>query len=480
MKLDFPKGFLWGGATWATGSESSRFADGKSADVWDTWYASDPGRFYNQISPENTIGMYSRYKEYISLLKNINANSYRFSISWARFIPDGYGKVNPKAVEFYSNLIDECKNNGIEPVICLWHFDLPQCMQDIGGWVNRDVVDYFVKYAIEVFKHFGNRVKYFMVHNEVGVHPMGGYLYDFHPPSIVDFKKSIQCGYNLLAAQAAVINVYHQKGYDGEIGTVLNPNPVYPRSDDEEDVKAANFVDMIRERIYLDISVHGEFPEDYWKFCQDYSLTPEGRKNDATIFKENTVQILGVNYYQPCRVKAPEPGFKLSFYPENDKQDTKSKMASDEQIMPEKFYSIYDMPGKVINPSRGWEIYPKGIYDTLMRVKNDYKNIKCFIGENGIGIENEEKYMDTSGIIQDDYRIDFYKQHLEWIHKAIDDGSNCMGFHVWAPFDVWSPLTTFKNRYGLYRYERETQSMTIKKSGQWASEVFKTNSLTLE
>ncbi len=478
--LKFPENFLWGGATWAPGCEGARDIDQKSPDVWDTWFKNNPERFYEQTGPNDTIDMYHRYKEYVQLLKKMHMNSFRFSISWARFMPNGTGEVNQHAVKYYGDLIKELKNNGIEPILCLWHFDLPQCMQDIGGWINREVVNHFVNYSKQVLKYFGNEVKYVVVHNEVGVLPQGGYLYDFQPPNVIDFKQSIQCGYNLLLAQAMVINHYHECKYPGEIGTVLNPNPVYPKSENPEDIEAARFLDMIRERFYLDVSVRGKLPADYLEFCEKYNLTPEMHEEDSVIFENGIVDILGVNYYQPCRVQAPIEGFKPKWYPENDKQDTSSKTASEGQLMPENFYSIYDMPGKRMNFSRGWEIYPKGLYDTLMRLKNEYGNIKCFIGENGMGVENEEQFLDENGIVQDDYRIEFYEEHLEWLHKAIQDGSNCIGYNVWAPFDVWSPLNAFKNRYGFYRYNRSDKTMTIKKSGKWASELFKTNELNLK
>ncbi|MDL2276570.1 glycoside hydrolase family 1 protein [Breznakia sp. OttesenSCG-928-G09] len=480
QKLKFPDGFLWGGASWATGFEGARDIDGKAPDVWDDWYCREPERFYDQIGPTDTLDMYHRYKEYVQLLKKLNINSFRFSISWARFIPDGKGEANPKAVTFYQNLINELKDNDIEPIICLWHFDLPLCMQNIGGWTSREVVNYFISYANQVFFHFGKQIKYFMVLNEVGVLPQGGYLYDFQPPNEIDFKKSIQAGYYLLLAQAKTIELYHKNKYPGEIGTILNPNPVYPRSEDPKDVEAAKFVDMIRERFYLDVSVKGIIPDDFIEFVHKYDLTPDITEDDIKTFKHNTVDLLGVNYYQPCRVQAPDDNWEketLQFYPENDRQKLSEKRPKKGQLMPEKFYKIYDKPDKKMNFSRGWEIYPKGIYDTLMRLKNEYGNIKCFIGENGMGVENEEQFMDINNQVQDNYRIDFYKEHLTWLHKAIAEGSNCMGYHVWSIFDNWSPINAFKNRYGFYRYDLKDKSMKIKKSGLWFQKLCDSNSL---
>lgn len=479
-KKKFPEGFLWGGASWATGFEGARDEDGKSPDVWDDWFRREPERFYDQIGPNSALEMYHNYKEYVQLLSDLKINSFRFSISWSRFMPNGTGEVNEKAVHFYQNLIDELKKHKIEPIICLWHFDLPLCMQDIGGWLNRDVVTYFTAYCKEVFSRFGDQIKYFTVLNEVGVLPQGGYLYDFQPPSHIDFKESIQVGYHLLLAQAKVIEIYHQCNYPGEIGTVLNPNPVYARSDDEKDVAAAKFVDMIRERFYLDVSVKGEIPNDFLSFVNEHNMMPQTEEGDFVTFKNNTVDFLGVNYYQPCRVQAPDENWydsKLKFYPENSRQKQSDKQPNKDQLMPEKFYKIYDKPDKKMNFSRGWEIYPKGIYDTLMRLKNDYGNIKCYIGENGMGVENEEEFISSNGRVEDDYRIEFYQEHLQWLHKAIEEGCNCFGYHVWSPIDNWSPINAFKNRYGFYRYDLSNKSLTMKKSGYWFKEICETNSI---
>lgn len=481
QSLEFPKSFLWGGASWAVGYEGARDEDGKSPDVWDDWFQREPERFYDQVGPNDGLSMYHNYREYVQYLHELNINSFRFSISWSRFIPDGIGEVNQKAVQFYQNLIDELKRFDIEPIICLWHFDLPLCMQERNGWLNRDVVDYFVRYCEQVFSYFGSQIKYFVVLNEVGVLPQGGYLYDFQPPNEIDFKKAVQAGYHLLVGQAKTIALYRQKGYLGEIGTVLNPNPVYPRSDKPEDLKAAQFVDMIRERFYLDVSIKGELPEDFLTFVNSHNIAPSVAKGDTELFKNNTIDFLGVNYYQPCRVQAKDPTeeiLPLKFYPENNRQKASDKQPQKNQLMPENFYQIYDKPDKKMNLSRGWEIYPKGIYDTLMRLKNEYGNIKCFIGENGMGIEKEEQFLDDHHQVIDDYRIEFYQEHLRWLHQAIQEGSNCFGYHVWSPFDNWSPVNAFKNRYGFYRFNLETKTLSIKKSGLWFREVCKNNAIT--
>ena len=180
-------------------------------------------------------------------------------------------------------------------------------------------------------------------------------------------------------------------------------------------------------------------------------------KKELQVIKNNTVDFLGVNYYQPRRVKAREEEY------------------SGETWAPEKYFDNYDMPGKRMNPHRGWEIYPKAIYDIAKNVQENYGNIKWFISENGMGVEGEEKFKNAEGIIEDDYRIEFIIEHLEWLHKAIEEGSNCVGYHLWTPIDCWSWLNSYKNRYGFISLDLETQKKTIKKSGRWIKEVSKNN-----
>lgn len=462
-KIVFPKDFWWGGASWATGYEGARGRNGMSEDVWDRWHRENPEVFFDELGPQDTINFIDNYKEYVKLMKDISFNSFRFSISWARLLPNAGKKLNSEAVEYYKNLINELKESGIKPILCLHHFDLPTEIQDMGGWPNREIIPHFLYYAKNVFELYGDMVDIFMVHNEVGVQPEMGYLYGFQPPAEKNFKKSIAAGYNLLLAQAKSIELYRNMNYKGEIGTILNPNPVYPRSKDPKDVEAAKFVDMIKERFYLDISVKGEIPQDFIHFISENNLTPTITRDDVKVFKENTIDLLGVNYYQPSRVKARE-----------------TKWDDSQELMPEKFFERYEWPERVMNESRGWEIYPRGIYETLKRIQNEYGNIKCFIGENGMGIEKEEEFLDENGTVIDNYRIDFFRDHLYWLHKAIEEGSNCIGYNVWAPFDNWSPVNTFKNRYGLYRYDLDTKEMKVKKSGEWFKKVAKENTLSIK
>ncbi|MDQ0973389.1 6-phospho-beta-glucosidase [Neobacillus niacini] len=459
IKYSFPEGFWWGSAASATQTEGAADVDGKGKNIWDYWYEIEPNRFFDGVGPANTSQFYYKYKEDIKLMKEIGHNSFRMSISWSRLIPKGTGEVNPKAIEFYNNVINEFINNGIEPFVGLFHFDMPMELQKIGGWESREVVAAYEAFAKTCFELFGDRVKKWFTHNEPIVPVEGGYLYDFHYPNVVDFKKAVQVGYHTMLSSAKAIKAYRELKQDGKIGIVLNLTPSYPRSQNPADIKASVIADAFFNRSFLDPSVKGEFPQELLQILKEEGLMPVIEDGDLDIIKNNTVDILGVNYYQPRRVKAKEnlPNPEAPF-------------------LPERFFDNYVMPGRKMNPHRGWEIYEKGIYDILINLKENYGNIECFISENGMGVEGEEKFRDENGIIQDDYRIEFIREHLKWVSKAIEEGSNVKGYHLWTFMDNWSWTNAYKNRYGFVSVNlNKDGERTIKKSGHWFKTVSDNN-----
>ncbi|MGN1385860.1 MAG: glycoside hydrolase family 1 protein [Bacillus sp. (in: firmicutes)] len=455
----FPENFWWGSAASATQTEGAADVDGKGKNIWDHWFEKEPNRFFNGVGPDKTSQFYTKYKEDIALMKEIGHNSFRMSISWSRMFPNGTGEVNPKAIEFYNNVIDELIANGIEPFVGLFHFDMPMAMQEIGGWANREVVDAYERYATFCFETFGDRVKKWFTHNEPIVPVEGGYLYDFHYPNEVDFKKAVQVGYNTIISNAKAVAAYRRLNQDGQIGIVLNLTPSYPRSQNPADIKASVICDAIFNRSFLDPTVKGEFPQELVQILKEYDFLPMMEEGDLELVKNNTVDLLGVNYYQPRRVKArasmPNP---------------------DAPFMPENFFDYYEMPGRKMNPHRGWEIYEKGVYDIFTNLRENYGNIECYISENGMGVEGEERFRNEDGMIEDDYRIEFIKGHLKWVHKAIQEGANVKGYHLWTFMDNWSWTNAYKNRYGFVSVNLDKDGeRTVKKSGYWIKEVAKNN-----
>lgn len=458
IKYKFPDNFWWGSAASGPQTEGTDANDGKGPNIWDHFYEIEPTRFFNSIGPSITSDFYHRYKEDIALMKELGHNSFRLSITWSRLFPEGRGAINPKAVEFYNNVIDELKANNIEPFVNLYHFDMPLALQNIGGFENREVVEAYANYAKTCFMLFGDRVKRWITFNEPLAHVEGGYLYDFHYPNVVDFRRAVQVAYHTSLSNARAIEEFRKINIDvGKIGIVLNTLHIYPRSQNSADLLAAERADLFFNKSFLDPAVKGEYPTKLLHLLNHYALLPKHTEEDLKILKTNTVDYLGVNYYQPKRVKAKE-----------------YMISPDSPLLPDHFFDFYEMPGRRMNIYRGWEIYEKGIYDMLMYVKNNYDNIECYISENGMGVEGEERFQ-KDGYIQDDYRITFIKDHLRWVHKAIEEGCNVKGYHLWTFMDCWSWLNAYKNRYGLVSVDLETQKRTIKKSGYWFKELAANN-----
>ncbi|MFA0087155.1 glycoside hydrolase family 1 protein [Vibrio sp. 10N.261.51.F12] len=457
MNYQFPENFRWGSAASSAQTEGAAFDGGKGESIWDHWYKEQPNRFHNNVSSTTASTFYQNYKADIQLMKDIGHNSFRTSISWSRLIPNGTGEINQEAVEFYNNVINELVAQDIEPFICLYHFDMPLAMQNIGGFENREVLDAYANFAEVCFKLFGDRVKSWFTFNEPIVPVEGGYLYDFHYPNVVDFKRAATVAYHTILAHAKAVEKYRALDTDGRIGIILNLTPSYPRSQNPADLKAANICDLMFNRSFLDPSVKGEYPQELVELLTEQGQMPTVEAGDCELIAKGKVDVLGVNYYQPRRVKARDN----AIHPEAP-------------FMPEHFFDYYEMPGRKMNPHRGWEIYEKGVYDILTNLRENYGNLPCYISENGMGVEGEEKFL-VDGQIQDDYRIDFIQGHLEWLHKGIEEGSACFGYHLWTFIDNWSWANAYKNRYGFYQLDLNTQKRSVKKSGEWYAQVSQNN-----
>lgn len=460
---EFPKNFWWGAAT--SGPQSEGRFNKKHANVFDYHFEIEPEKYYNQIGPDVTSNFYNSYKEDIHLMKQVGMNSVRTSIQWTRLIDDlETNSVNQDAVDFYNQVIDTMISEGIKPVMNLHHFDLPvELYHKYGGWESRKVIDLFVGFAKRCFELFGDRVKYWTTFNEPIVIVEGEYLFQFHYPNLVDGKKGAQVAYHLNLASAKVIQAFKELGLNeagGQIGIVLNLTPTYAASEDERDVEAARIAELWNNKMFLDPAILGHFPQGLEELLTNDGVIWQADASDAKAISENTVDFLGVNFYHPNRVKAPDvaPNSVGSW-------------------MPDRYYDAYDMPGRRVNLDRGWEIYPEAMYDIAINIKENYGNIPWYVSENGMGVMDEERFMDDKGVIQDDYRIDFVTEHLSWLHKGIEEGSNCFGYHMWTPIDCWSWLNAYKNRYGFISNNIHTQVKTIKKSGHWFKNIVENNAL---
>lgn len=461
MNISFPKDFLWGAAASGPQTEGTNLQDGKSLSTWDVWFEKEPEKFHHQIGPGTTSGVYEHYEEDVRLMAEMGLNSYRTSIQWTRLLPDGK-ELNTKAVDFYRKYFSCLREYGVTPIINLFHFDMPWWMMEQGGWENPDIINHFAYYSKIAFETFGDIVDYWATFNEPMVHIECGYLGDAHLPRVNDFKRAVQVGYHTLMAHFVAVREYRKTGQAGKIGTILNLSPVYAKSESPADEKAAFYGDLIQVRSLLDPIVHNDFPEALVNLLDENDLLPELYIEHKELLNQS-IDFLGVNYYQPLRVQAPDGDRLLA-------QSGRSAL-----------YKGYDWPGKKINKYRGWEIYEKGIYDISKRIQNDYKNLPWFISENGMGVADEGRFINDKGIVEDTYRIEFIKDHLCYLNKSIQEGSSCFGYHLWTFVDCWSWLNSYKNRYGFVRIDLDDNlKRTRKLSSYWMEEVIKNNGFNLE
>ena len=457
MFYEFPKSFWWGTASSAPQSEGA--SDKRAKMTWDEFFEKDPIRFFDGVGPETTCDVYNHYKEDFSIMKDLGLKTYRTSISWARLFPEE-GKINQEAVDFYNDLIDEMIKNGVEPFMNLFHFDIPMYLQEQGGWESKKAIDLYVEFAKACFELYGDRVKYWFTFNEPVCCADGGYLDDRHYPNVVDFKRTIQVGYNIHVAHAKAVLAYKEKNYGGKIGIIHVLAAVYPRSQNPADIRAAYVYDLFYNRSFLDPVFKGEFPKDLVDIIKSQNAMPLCSPEENECIKKAEIDIFGLNFYYPKRIKARE-----------------SVPHPDSPFKPSHLYDLYnEMKGIKLNPYRGWEIYEKGIYDLAIMMRDEYNNIPWFVAENGMGVENEARFKDSQEMIQDDYRIQFMKDHLIWLHKAMGEGCNCLGYHWWTFVDNWSWINAYKNRYGIVELDREHNlKRRVKKSGYWMKEMIQNN-----
>lgn len=449
----FPQGFFWGAA--ASGPQTEGSTNKINKSIWDLWFEKSPERFYKEIGPDKVCDTYNRFKEDVKLMKDINFNSFRTSIQWSRLIKDFYtGEVDPDAVRFYNEYIDEMIKNGIEPIINLYHFDMPAELQEkLGGWESKKTIDLFVLFARKAFELFGDRVKYWTTFNEPIVPVEGGYLYDFHYPCKKDMRLAVQVAYNTILAHAKVVEEYRKQNLDGKIGVILNLTPTYTRDDREEDKKAAHIADLFFNRSFLDPMVKGEFPVELKEILASHDMLPETTEEEKTLILGQKVDFLGVNYYVPRRVRAVEK-------------------TPDKFTQPEYYFEYHIKENGRFNPYRdGNEIHPEAIYDIAKNIQNNYSNIPWYIAEIGIAMSLDSEKILEDGRIDDSFRTELMIEHFDQLHKAIEEGANCFGVHQWTFIDNWSWLNSFKRRYGFYRLELETGERKIKEHAKWFKEV---------
>ena len=450
----FPENFIWGAATSSYQIEGAADAGGKGPSVWDT-FSHTPGKIKHNDNGDIACNHYHLWPQDVTLMQELGINAYRFSISWPRIFPTGCeSKPNQSGLDFYSKLVDALLKNDIIPFTTLNHWDIPQGLEDAGGWPNREIADEFVKYSYHVSNHLGDRVKHWITHNEPWCVSYLGYIEGRKPPGLIhNWPKSLAAAHHLLLSHGMAIPEIRNNSKHSEVGITLNLNTAVPASGSTYDEDACRFYDGQYNRLYLDPLYKKEYPEDVFEHLKAKGLIDESDSNfvkqdDLNVISRHT-DFLGVNYYNRAVIRNEDVEPELNF-PREVELGSKTDF--------------------------GWEIYPSGIYDLLLRLKTEYAINKIYITENGCSYGDGPN---SEGKVEDERRIDYHHSHLKEIKKAIHDGVPCQGYFAWSLMDNFEWGQGFSQRFGLVWVDFKTLERIPKDSYYLYKKFISTNGLEI-
>ncbi len=433
--LTFPEGFLWGAATAAYQIEGAWNADGKGESIWDR-FCHTPAHIENDDTGDVACDHYHRWREDVALMRQLGLQAYRFSVSWPRVIPAGRGAVNPPGLDFYDRLVDALLAADIQPFVTLYHWDLPQALQDRGGWGRRDTCGYFADYADVMARRLGDRVRYWATFNEPWVVAFVGHHYGWHAPGLQDEALALQVAHHLLVAHGLATQALRAANARLQVGIVLNTRPVEPATDREPDRALAEQAWQRNEGWFLDPLLRAQYPPAAWADYGD--RTPAVQPGDMALIAQ-TLDWLGVNYYsrgvaQEGRIISPVPGSEYT-----------------------------DM---------GWEIHAPALRRLLVRLKQEYPIPPLYITENGAAFPDQ---VSPDGRVHDPRRIAYLHDHLVQARLAIDDGVDLRGYFAWSLLDNFEWAYGYSKRFGLVYVDYATQQRIVKDSGEWYARVIAAN-----
>jgi beta-glucosidase len=446
----FPKGFWWGTATASYQIEGAWKEDGKGESIWDR-FSHTEGKIKNGDNGDIACDHYHRYKEDVAIMRDLHMESYRFSISWPRIQPSGSGKPNPKGLDFYSRLVDSILEAKIRPFATLFHWDLPQALEDSGGWPNRDTAARFAEYADIVTRALGDRVNSWMIFNEPWVFTELGYLEGTHAPGRKDWQAYLLSTHTANLAQGMAFKAIKAARPKASVGTAFSMTAVEAASPSAADREAAERVHRWDNTWFLDPPLKGSYPE---------------------VFIGDTPKMLGVKSGDMETVRAP-----LDFIGINNYFRTIASAGKPKPDDP--FFKIFPYDQKIggdVGPKTdmGWEVYPEGLYEIVMRITKDYNRPVIEVTENGCAYGDAP---DSRGVVNDQRRIGYYRGYLTQLARAIKDGADVRGFHAWSLLDNFEWAEGYTKRFGIVFTDYSTQKRTVKESGHWFARVAEANAL---
>jgi beta-glucosidase len=434
--MSFPSDFAWGAATAAFQIEGATTADGRGESIWDR-FAHTPGKVHNGDTGDPACEHYYRWREDLDLISSLGLRSYRFSISWPRIQPNGRGPANQKGLDFYRNLLEGLRERGISPLVTLYHWDLPQALEDEGGWASRDTAERFAEYAELVFDGLGELVEDWTTHNEPWVTSFLGYAFGTKAPGGTDWARAIPASHHVLLSHGAVVRAFRGAGRPGRIGITLNLTVARAGRDRDDDRAAAQRLDGHFNRWFLDPIFRGSYPEDmldhYERTVGRFDAVREG---DLETIAE-PLDFLGVNFYRPNVVLAHDDGSVLG---------------------------LRDVPLDGDTTGMGWPVVPEALTELLVRVKRDYGDLPLLITENGAAFDDRANGAD---VVEDPRRVAYIERHLDAVEKAIAAGVDVRGYYVWSLLDNFEWEHGYSQRFGIVYVDFETQRRIPKRSALW-------------
>ncbi|MFR9777533.1 GH1 family beta-glucosidase [Micromonospora sp. MS34] len=438
-----PPTFRWGVATSSYQIEGAVAEDGRTPSIWDT-YCGVPGAVANGDTGDVACDHYHRMPQDVALIADLGLDTYRFSVAWPRVQPGGGGPANPAGLAFYDRLVDELLGRGVDPWVTLYHWDLPQELEDAGGWPVRDTAYRFADYVEMVFAALGDRVKTWTTLNEPWCSAMLGYAYGHHAPGRQNFADGIAAVHHLLLGHGLAAQRLRAAASNPiELGITLNLAPADPETGSAADRDAARYTDGLANRIYLDPLFHGEYPQDVVADLAAEGISLPVQDGDLEIIS-TPIDVLGVNYYF---------GQLLSGVDEHGRE-------RDEQGHPVRRVIRRDLPRTAMD----WEIVPESFEELLVRLHRDYPGVPLFITENGAAFNDKP---DADGFVADDDRVAYLTEHLQAVARARQAGADVRGYFAWSLLDNFEWAYGYDKRFGIVRVDYDTQRRTPKRSAHW-------------
>ncbi len=440
----FPKNFRWGTATTSYQVEGAVNEDGRGESIWDRFCAT-PGKILNGDTGSIACDHYHRYREDIQLMQDLGVNAYRFSIAWPRILPNGKGSVNNPGLDFYDRLVDTLLAANIEPFVTLYHWDLPQALQDkVGGWASRETAQAFAEYADVVSRRLGDRVQQWITINEPKVSAFAGYETGEHAPGLRDPKVAWQTAHHLLLAHGLAAAILRANGgANTRVGITLDLHPVHPAAMTSGDQQAAQLADGRSNRWFLDPVFRGSYPADIVAALGN--LAPRIEAGDGEIIAQ-PLDFLGVNYYFRMVVTQGEGSGSVKIIRPKEAEYTQM----------------------------GWEVYARGLYEMLLRLHQDYHIPQLYITENGAAFPD---IVSEDGQVHDPRRVNYLREHLLQAHAAIEDGVPLAGYFLWSLMDNFEWALGYARRFGIVYVDFATQQRIVKDSGYWYRDAATANAV---